>query len=159
MERIIHLKRLSICAGFMAFHTLAGALMGSLFPPGDWVKQLVKPAFYPPPIAFPIAWTFLYGLMGISLWLFWSSAESRKRKGLFWYASQLSVNFLFTPLMFGLQSTLLGLIDILILLPILHITILAFYRSSPKAAYLLIPYSLWVFYALALALSLWLLNP
>jgi tryptophan-rich sensory protein len=159
MKRNIGFKQLSTCAGFVAFHILAGSLIGFFFPSGDWVNKLVKPDFYPPSMIFPIAWTFLYALMGVSLWLFWSSAKSGKGTGLFWYANQLSVNFLFSPLMFGLQSTLLGLINIIILLPLIGVTMLKFYRGSPKAAYLLIPYLLWVIFALALSFNLWILNP
>jgi len=159
MGRNIGLKQLGICALFMALHVLAGSLTGYFFPSGDWVEGLVKPAFYPPSMLFPIAWTGLYALMGMSLWLFWFSTDSNRKTGLLWYAGQLGVNLLFSPLTFGLQSTLLGLIDVLVLLPLICLTMMAFYRVSKKAAYLLIPYLSWVIFALALALSLWILNP
>lgn len=151
-------KRYGMLAVFIFIHIIAGSLVGSFFPPGPWVEQLVKPSFYPPAIAFPVVWTILYALMGVSLWLFWIADGSGKRQGYVWYSAQLAVNLLFTPLMFGLQSTLLGSLDTLVLLLLLGKTMTLFYRYSQTAAYLLLPYFLWTCFASVLAITLWVLN-
>lgn len=147
-----------VLVGLMIAHIFGGALMGRLFPPGAWVEGLSKPVFYPPALAFPVVWTTLYALMGLSLWFFWSADGHNKRWGYYSYAAQLCTNYLFTPLMFGLQSTFLGFMDVLLLIVLLGVTIRTFHRHSPKAAYLLIPYFVWTCFALILATTLWRLN-
>lgn len=151
-------KRYGVLAVFIFIHIIAGSLIGSFFPPGAWVEQLVKPSFYPPAIAFPVVWTILYASMGFSLWFYWIADGSHKRHGYLWYTAQLVVNLLFTPLMFGLQSTLLGSLDTLILVGLLGKTVTYFYRYSQLAAYLLLPYLVWACFASILAISLWVLN-
>ena len=159
MEKFGNTKSQSILVGLVALHILAGFLTGHFFPPGSWVEQLTKPSFYPPPLAFPVVWTILYALMGVSVWLFLCSEKQGKGQTLSIYASQLTVNLLFTPLMFGLRSTFLGFLDVLILLPLIIATIFFFYKFSPRAALLQIPYLAWVSFALILSFSLWRLNP
>lgn len=154
-----NVKRYGVLILFACGHVLVGSMTGWLFPPGIWVEQLIKPAFYPPALAFPVVWTMLYILMGVSLWLFWCSQGTGKRQGYFWYVTQLAVNLLFTPLMFGLQSTTLGSLDAFALLLLLSMTIRSFHRHSRWAAYLLAPYWLWAGFASVLAVTLWWLNP
>ncbi|HBU37140.1 MAG TPA: hypothetical protein DEB70_04970 [Planctomycetaceae bacterium] len=151
-------KRYGVLTVFIFIHIMAGSLVGSFFPPGPWLEQLVKPPFYPPAIVFPVVWTLLYASMGVSLWVFWLVDGSDKGQGYLWYSAQLVVNLLFTPLMFGLQSTMLGSLDTLILVLFLGKTITLFYRFSPKAACILLPYFLWTCFASVLAISLWVLN-
>lgn len=158
MKTQIKVRQYGVLVLFAVGHILAGSMTGWFFPPGVWVEQLIKPVFYPPAIAFPLVWTILYALMGVSLWLFQFSEGTGKQEGYAWYGAQLMANLLFTPLMFGLQSTLLGSLDALALLLLLSMTIRSFHHHSRGAAYLLVPYWLWTAFASVLALSLWRLN-
>lgn len=143
----------------VAAHVFGGMLVGRFFPAGPWVEQLTKPGFYPPGWAFPVAWTILYAMMGTSLFVFLRVSGRGRGLPLGLYCSQLVVNYLFTPLCFGLQSTLLGFIDVALLWGLLVATILSFLHASKLAAVLLMPYLLWVSFALVLAYELWKLNP
>lgn len=158
MEQVYSFRPKALLIGLVVFHVFAGFLAGHFFPPGPWVEQLSKPSFYPPPLAFPVVWSLLYALMGVSVWLLLQSDRQGKGKALVLYASQLTVNLLFTPLMFGLRNVFLGFLDVLILLPLLVATIVVLYRFSPRASLLQIPYLLWVGFALTLSFSLWRLN-
>lgn len=143
----------------MGGHVFAGFLIGRFFPAGEWVDQLAKPVFYPPTWAFPVAWTILYALMGVALWVFLRAPHGNKRLPLALYLVQLAVNLLYTPLCFGLESTLLGLMIVTVLWLLLAATITVFHRISRLSAWLLLPYFLWVSFALVLSQSLWRLNP
>ncbi len=119
-----------------------------------WYQSLNKPFFSPPNWIFGPVWTALYLLMGISAYLVWI-----KKGALNYFLIQLFLNFLWSVLFFGLRSPLLGFIDIVTLWIFILITILQFYKISKPAAYLLIPYLLWVSFATLLNLSIILLNP
>ncbi|MDD4300306.1 MAG: tryptophan-rich sensory protein [Methanomicrobium sp.] len=142
---------------------LAGAV-GSIFTqtgPDSWYAGLIKPWFLPPSIAFPIAWTILYTLMGICLYLIWiEDREDRHVKvALGFFAIQLLLNILWSYLFFGLQNPMYGLIGIIFLWIFIAETIIASYRVSKNAGYLLIPYIAWVSFATLLNAAILLLNP
>lgn len=142
---------------------LAGVI-GSFFTapaiPTTWYTELKKPSFFPPSWAFAPAWTFLFFLMGIALYLIWDKGLEKKevKMSLLIFTIQLILNILWSFLFFGLRSPLLGLIEIVILWFAILVTILKFYKISSKAAFLLIPYILWVSFAALLNFSIWRLN-
>jgi translocator protein len=147
----------------LAIPQLAG-LVGSLFTSPaipTWYAQLQKPWFTPPSWAFPVVWTTLYILMGISLYLVWNRGIDYPgvRAGLIIFGIQLALNAAWSFLFFGLQSPLLGLIGIVVLWVAIALTIYQFAQVSRTAAALLIPYIIWVSIALALNYSVWMLNP
>lgn len=127
----------------------------------SWYSTLNKPPFSPPNFVFGPVWTILYMLMGLSAFLVWQKGVKKEKvkNALRLFALQLFLNFIWSILFFGLRSPLLGLIDILILWGLILITIIKFHRVSRTAAYLLIPYILWVSFATILNLSILLLNP
>ena len=126
-----------------------------------WYVHLNKPFFSPPNWLFAPVWTTLYFLMGISVFLIWKKGihKDKVKRGFNYFFLQLFFNFLWSLLFFGLHSTLFGLFDIVALLIFLILTILSFHKLSKTAAYLLIPYVLWVSFATILNISLVLLNP
>lgn len=126
-----------------------------------WYVFLNKPLFSPPNWIFAPVWTMLYFLMGVSAFFIWKKGLKYKKakRSLFFFLIQLFFNFLWSLLFFGLHSPILGLLDILFLLVFIIITIMQFYKISKIAAYLLIPYLLWVSFATILNLSIVLLNP
>jgi tryptophan-rich sensory protein len=138
-------------------------VFGSLFTYPEittWYASLNKPAFTPPNWLFGPAWTILFTLMGVSLYLVWrKDAEAAvKRKALYVFALQLGLNALWSFLFFGLHSPLFGLAGILLMLASILATILLFYRIDRKAAYVLLPYICWVSFAALLNYSVWVLN-
>lgn len=125
-----------------------------------WYATLNKPFFAPPNWLFGPAWTLLYFLMGVAFYLIWKqNAKSKKvqvAKKLF--LAQLFFNFIWSPIFFGLRSPLLGLITIIILWTLIVATIFKFHPLSKWAAYLLIPYLLWVTFATTLNGAILFLN-
>jgi benzodiazapine receptor len=117
--------------------------------PGSWYDLLVKPEINPPSFVFAPVWTTLFILMGIALYLVWIEGTDRPdvRRALVIFGFQLGLNVLWSYAFFGFQSPLFGLIDILALWFTIVATIVVFYRISRTAAYLLIPYLLWVTFA------------
>ena len=138
-------------------------IVGGLFTAtsiGSWYAGLNKPSFNPPNWVFGPVWITLYVLMGIAMYLVWTGDFPGKVKqtAMIFFAVQLLLNMLWTFFFFYLQKPFLGLIEILILLVFIILTIWKFYSLRPAAAYLLVPYLLWVGFASVLTFSLWNLN-
>lgn len=125
-----------------------------------WYATLNKPFFSPPNWIFGPVWTILYAMMGISVYLIWVKDTKNKKvqTALTLFAFQLMLNFAWSFLFFSLHNPLLGLLDIVALWLTIALTIRAFYPLSKPATYLLLPYILWVSFAMMLNLSIVLLN-
>jgi tryptophan-rich sensory protein len=130
---------------------------GSQFKPGAWYQDLRKPAWTPPPIVFPIAWALLYTLMSVAAWLVW-----RKRGegplvsvaiGLF--LLQLILNALWSWIFFGCHQIGWALIEIIVLWLMVVFTFLVFFSLSRASGYLLIPYLVWIGFAVVLNWAIW----
>jgi translocator protein len=135
-------------------------VVGALFTSSSvstWYAALTKPALTPPGWVFGPVWTVLYLLMGVALFLIWKkgikSAISKIAVKVF--AIQLALNVLWSILFFGMQKPGLAFIDIVILWLGIVASIYLFYKISKPAAYLLIPYLLWVSFATYLNYSFW----
>lgn len=124
----------------------------------DVYKTLIKPPLAPPSILFPIVWTILYILMGISSYLVYKSNDLNSDDSLKIYALQLLINFIWPILFFVLKLRLLSFIWIILLLIIVLIMIIKFYRVNKISAYLQIPYLIWVLFASYLNLGFYILN-
>ena len=125
-----------------------------------WYSTLNKPLFAPPNWIFGPAWTLLYFLMGISFYFIWRQGWKKKKiktAGIFFLA-QLGLNFLWSPVFFGLRSPILGLINIVAMWILIAITMRKFYPFSKLAFYLLVPYLLWVSFATVLNAAIVILN-
>jgi len=138
--------------------------IGSLFTRPSiptWYATLEKPSFTPPNWVFAPVWITLFALMGISLFIIWRRglAEKKTRKALGIFGVQLTFNILWPALFFGLKSPLAGLIDIVVLWVLIVLTFFYFFKISKTAGALLLPYLLWVSFAVALNVSIWRLNP
>lgn len=129
--------------------------------PGSWFSLLVKPVFQPPNWIFGPMWTLLFILMGIAAYLIWERGMEKPevRFALLIFCIQFVFNILWSLLFFGIQSPLLGLLDIIILWWLILATIMTFYRVRKSAAYFLIPYIAWVSFATILNATIVLLNP
>lgn len=125
-----------------------------------WYVNLHKPFFNPPDWAFAPVWMMLYVMMGVSSFLIWRKDLEDKsvRVAMTWYIIQIILNAIWTPLFFGMQSPLLGLIDVIPLLVAIIVTIVLFFKISTPAGLLLVPYLVWVAFATVLNASIYLLN-
>jgi tryptophan-rich sensory protein len=141
-----------ICIPFIS------SVVGSFFSPGRWYESLVKPWFNPPRWLFAPVWTLLFILMGISLYLIVRSQHTYTYIALICFGIQLTLNALWTPIFFGMQSIIGGFAVIVSLLIALSATIYLFYMIDKRAAFLLVPYFAWSLYATLLNGSLWYLN-
>ena len=124
-----------------------------------WYELLSKPSFNPPSWVFSPVWTTLYTLMGISLFLILKADKSRnKTLGTVFFGIQLILNGLWSIVFFGLHQIILAFVVIILLMLFIILSIWKFYNISKSAAYILIPYLLWVSFATVLNFALYLLN-
>jgi len=113
-----------------------------------WFQTLNKPSFSPPNWLFAPVWTLLFLLMGISIYLVWQKKSNRQIKtAVMIFTIQLVLNIAWSFFFFFLQNPLVGLIEIIFLWLFILLTIIYFYKISKSAAYLLVPYILWVTFA------------
>lgn len=132
--------------------------------PGSWYQTINKPTITPPGYIFPIAWTFLYILMGFAFYIVWAQPQKYrkdpklKKSAIIFFSLQLIVNIAWSFLFFSLKSPIAGLICIFVLLGLVATTIIKFYKLNEKAAYLLIPYLLWLSFATILNFLIFILN-
>ncbi|UCF00522.1 MAG: tryptophan-rich sensory protein [Planctomycetota bacterium] len=126
----------------------------------NWYAQLQKPNITPPDWVFGPAWTTLYLLMSISVFLVWNKGldYSKVKLAIGLFLIQLTLNAIWTPLFFGFHSILLALIDIILLFIAILATLLVFKSISFPASMLLVPYLIWVGYAAVLNIFIWNLN-
>lgn len=126
----------------------------------NWYATLNKPVFAPPNWLFGPAWTLLYFLMGVAFYLIWKQGWAKKKTQTArnYFFIQLALNFIWSPIFFGLRAPLPGLVIIIAMLIMIALTIKKFYPLSKPAAYLLIPYLLWVSFATLLNAGIVILN-
>jgi tryptophan-rich sensory protein len=125
-----------------------------------WYATLNKPLFTPPGWLFAPVWTALYLLMAIAAFLVWREGldNEQVRGSMITFMVQLALNVLWSAVFFGLKSPLWGVIVIIVLWVAILLTMLAFMKVSKPAAWLMLPYLLWVSFASALTVSVWMLN-
>ena len=126
----------------------------------EWYPTLAKPSFNPPSWVFGPVWTVLYIMMGVAAFLVWRvglDADGVKI-ALAAFALQLALNGIWSILFFGMQAPGWALVEIILLWIAIGVTAVLFWRISPLAGALLLPYWGWVSFAAVLNASLWWLN-
>lgn len=125
-----------------------------------WYVTLKKPIFTPPNEVFAPVWTILYVMMGVAAGIVWSKGFYHKwvKTALYHFGFQLILNAAWSIFFFGLQNPFIALLDIIALFILLLFTFKWFKVVNNTAAYLLIPYIIWVAYAAVLNFSIWQLN-
>ncbi len=148
LGRIGIYARLILAIAICQMAGIAGSIFTAPAIP-TWYANLRKPDISPPNWLFAPAWTILYLLMGISLFLIWNAGLDKAaiRRPMVLFGIQLVMNAIWSYLFFGLRSPSLGLIWIAALWVSIALTIASFLRISRAAASLLIPYLLWVTFA------------
>lgn len=139
------------------------AVIGSVFTMPSiegWYANLEKPQLAPPNWVFGPAWTALFLLMGIALFIVWQKGLNKKNvKAAFSiFIGQLALNVLWSIIFFGLHSPGFAFVEIVFLWFAILATIIAFAKVSKPAAWLLVPYILWVSFASYLNFMIWMLN-
>ena len=124
----------------------------------DDFKSANKPPLTPPDYLFPIVWTILFILMGISAYIIYQSDALEKSNALIVYGIQLLVNFFWPIFFFNMSAYLFSFIWIIILWLLIILMIKMFYPISKTAALLQIPYLIWVTFAAYLNFGVFLLN-
>ena len=124
-------------------------------------EEVVTPPLSPPSFLFPIVWTVLYILMGISAALIYTDNNALKRikdRALYTYAASLFVNFFWSIIFFNMRAFLFAFIWLLLLLFLIISTITQYKKINQKATYLQIPYAVWVAFAGYLNFGIWFLS-
>ena len=121
--------------------------------------DIIKPPLSPPSILFPIVWTILYLLMGISYYLLKKNTDTYDvSNASFWYYLQLIINFFWSIFFFRNQAFTFSFIWLVFLIITVIMTIKKFYDLYKPSAYLLIPYLIWILFAGYLNLAIAILN-
>jgi len=170
--RINNLFKLVIAIGISLGAGVIGAFFTAPAVQSIWYAELMKPALNPPTWVFGPVWTTLFALMGIAAFLIWRKYDkltlsgveglaNRKKQikialGIFF--AQLVLNTLWSIIFFGLYSPGGALVEIVFLWLAILATIVAFYKISKPATWLLLPYILWVSFAVYLNYSIYVLN-
>ncbi len=126
---------------------------------GEWFSTLAKASFNPPNFLFGPVWSALYILMGVSMVLIWNTSKTKLRqKALAVFGVQLFINFWWSILFFSFHAICLSVVDVLLMWFLIIYMIILFKKIKPVAAYLQIPYLVWVTFATVLNISIWYLN-
>lgn len=146
-------------SALIVFLLLAAAAAGGgwFFPPGDWYASLARPWYAPPNWVFGPVWTALYLMIAVAGWLAWREVGLKSRAVLAW-STQMILNAAWTPLFFGAHMLGAALIEMALLWAAIAWCIVAFWAVSRPAAWLMVPYLVWVSFAWLLNLGFWMLN-
>ncbi len=157
MNKIKWTELLIFIIGTELVGALSSLLSGNF---SSFYSELTRPPLSPPGILFPIVWTILYALMGISAYMVYvsDSDEDEKKKALGLYAVQLFVNFMWSIVFFRLEQIGAALAVLILLIILVAMMIVIFRRIRPLAGYLNIPYFLWLIFAAYLNTGILILN-
>ena len=125
----------------------------------NWYADIAKPNWTPPNWLFGPVWTVLFLLMATAAWIVWCKHGIKNaRTAFFWFVIQLILNSLWSILFFGWNNPGAAALEIIFLWLTILMTIVAFWNKSKVAALLLVPYFLWVSFAITLNIAIWRMN-
>ena len=151
--KIIVVVALCLLVGFLSSFATQSSV-------NDWYLTLNKPSFNPPNWLFAPVWTLLYVMMGVAAGIVWGKGLHHiwVKTALYHFGFQLLLNAMWSIVFFGMKQPFWALVVILALLVMILLTIKWFNVVSKKAAWLMVPYLLWVCFATALNYKIWELN-
>jgi translocator protein len=160
----LHRSKMAVASGFIlwfcACFLVAAVGASASLQAGAIYAELVQPDWAPPAGVFGPVWTVLYAMMAVAASLVWKRREMRlARIALVLFVLQLILNGLWSWLFFGWNQGALSFADILLLWGLIAATLVLFWRVSPLAGMLLVPYLAWVTFASVLNYQIWQLNP
>ena len=150
------MRRYLALAAFIALALGGGLVIGFVARPDGWYAALNKPPFNPPNWVFAPVWSTLYVMIGVAGWLVWQR-DWRSRMMATW-AAQLALNFIWTPVFFGLHAPAAALAVIVALLIVILAFIARGFSRDRAAALLFAPYAAWVAFASLLNAAIVYLN-
>ena len=151
------MSKIKLYAKCIIIPVIIGGIVGLIISGSIDYNSLQKPFLSPPSIAFPIMWTILYILMGISYGILKDKSLVNSKINNIYYL-QLFVNALWSIIFFTLKWRLFAFIWIILLDILVIIMIINFYKKNKLSGLLQIPYLLWIIFASYLNLSIYLLN-
>ena len=151
------MEKIKIYAKSILIPVLIGGIVGLIISSAIDYNSLQKPFLAPPSIVFPIVWTILYILMGISYGIL-KSNSLLDTKSINIYYLQLFVNALWSIFFFVFKWRLFAFVWILLLIILVYLMIKDFYSKNKVAGLLQLPYLLWIIFASFLNLAVYLLN-
>lgn len=159
-------KYLSLALWILVFEAVSYSIgMATQSGVDGWYASLTPPPMTPPNIVFPIMWSTLYALIAATGWTVWRHRKAQNyrndsaRKGLLpLYAVYMAMNWSWSFIFFGAQELLIGFIWIVVMDILALVFIAKAWGRLRVAAYLMIPPTLWTFYAAYLNGGYWLLN-
>lgn len=123
-----------------------------------WFQTIEKPSWNPPGWLFSPVWTTLYILMGIAVALIWHSNHALRNKAITLFVIQFIFNLGWSFIFFNQHQPGWAFAEIIVMLILIVATTIYFYKIKPAAAYLMIPYIMWVSFASVLNGTIWMLN-
>ncbi len=151
------IARYASMAVFLALVVLAAAISGS-FEAGEWYYTMNKPPWTPAPWFFVLIWVALYLMMALAAWQVWLSGHYIRLGALIWWMIQLVLNVAWSWLYFGLERLGWAWLELGLLIVIVVLCIRAFRLLSKSAAYLMMPYLVWLIFSWVLNLATWTMN-
>ena len=148
--RLILCIAVCVGAGWLGSLLTRPALMG-------WYKRLAKPLWTPPNWLFAPVWTTLYVVMGVAAWIVWRQS-SLASAAMLLFLVQLALNVGWSAVFFRFRSPVWAFVEISVLWCAILLTTIAFHKTAALAAWLMVPYLIWVSYAGALNFAIWRLN-
>ena len=151
------MNKLGIYIRSILLPVIVGAVVGLITSQFMEYNQLKQPSLAPPSALFPIVWTILYILMGVSYGILRSKGLTDKEIDVIYYG-QLIVNSLWSFIFFVFEWRFLAIIWIILLAVLVTAMIVRFYRKNKIAGLLQVPYLLWVLFATYLTIAIYFLN-
>lgn len=142
---------------YLFFPLISGSLIGLIISKFINYSSLIKPPLSPPSITFPIVWTIIYILMGISYLIFKNNSFYTLKEDKIYYL-QLFVNLLWSIFFFIFKWYFFTIIWTILLLILVIYLIYLFYNKNKLSAYLNIPYLIWLIFATYLTIGIYILN-
>lgn len=124
----------------------------------EWYPSLRKPTWNPPSWVFAPVWTLLYVLMAVAAWLCWREVGIGYGYWMFVFGFQLLLNLAWSFIFFSARNVELAFFEVVALLVWIGVTVAVFSVITPVAAWLMVPYLLWVTFATCLNWKIWQLN-
>jgi translocator protein len=153
-------KQEKIVSAILAFGYVFLMGYGGSSRPDEWYKNLIKPDAVPPAYVFPIVWTILFVLLGYSMYQVWNYYESDIRRKLFiaLYVINGVFIYLWSHLFFGQHNINGAFFTIIGIIIVAELMIITAFHSNKRAAYVLIPYLVWILFATYLNATIIVLN-
>lgn len=148
------MKKFLTNAFYLLLPIISGSLIGLIVGNFDYFLILKKPPLAPPKILFPIIWSIIYILMGVSYYLY--KRKNQNSSKIYYFG--LVVNLLWTIIFFIIKSNFLAMIWIILLDILIILTMKEFYKTDKISCYLFIPYLIWSLFATYLTIGIFILN-